>query len=31
MVTEEGIVIEIELKDDDNIDIEEGDPVEDYN
>ena len=31
LVTEESVVLEVELKDDDDIDIEEGDPVEDYN
>lgn len=30
-VTEDGEVLEVELKDDDDIDIEEGDPAEDYN
>lgn len=31
LVTEESVVLEVELKDDDDIDIEEGNPVEDYN
>lgn len=31
LVTEEGVVLEVELKDDDNIDIEEENPTETYN